>query len=65
MVLHISEQQQPICATLLEIQKTELMPSDQEFKTMEIYVAVMKPFINITEAIGALKWCTISTLSNI
>lgn len=41
------------------------MPSDQEFKTMEVYVAVMKPFVDITEAIGTLKWCTISTLSNI
>ena len=62
MVSRILEQQQPICATLLEIQKTEFMPSDQEFKTMEVYLAVMKPFVDITEAIGAHKWCTISTL---
>ena len=41
MVSHIIEQQQPICATLLEIQKMNLMPSDQEFKTLEDFVVVM------------------------
>ena len=55
MVSRVLEQQQPICATLLEIQKTELMPSDQEFKTMEDYVAVMKPLVDVTEAIGLHK----------
>ena len=62
MISRIMEQQQPICATLLEIQKTNLMPSDQDFKTMEDFVAVMKPLVDITEAVGGDKWVTISTL---
>jgi hypothetical protein len=62
MASRIMEQQQPICATLLEVQKTDLMPSDQEFKTMEEYIALLKPLVDITEAVGADKWITVSTL---
>lgn len=38
-----------------------LLPSE-EFATMDIYIDVMKPLVTITEAIGAQKWMTISTL---
>ncbi len=38
------------------------MPFDQEFKTMEDFVVVMKPLVDVTEVIGAHKWVTISTL---
>ena len=38
------------------------MPSDTEFAVMETYVQVMKPLVTITEAIGAQKWVTISTI---
>ena len=38
------------------------MPSDSEFDIMEKYVIVMKPLVEITEAIGAEHWITISTL---
>ena len=62
MVIRVLEQQQPLCATLLELKKGELMPSDVEFATMENYVQVMKPLVVITEAIGAEKWVTISTI---
>ena len=34
MVERIIEQQQPLCATLLELHKGDLMPSDTEFKTL-------------------------------
>ena len=62
MVQRVLEQQQPLCATLLELKKGDLMPSDSEFDTMEKYVIVMKPLVEITEAIGAEQWVTISTL---
>ena len=58
MVQRVLEQQQPLCATLLG----DLMPSDSEFDTMEKYVIVMKPLVEITEAIGAEQWVTISAL---
>ena len=55
----IIEQRQPLCATLLEIRKADLMPSDTEFATMEAFVSVMEPLVKITEAIGGEKWITI------
>ena len=33
-----------LCASLLEL-KEELMPSDQEFTTMETYITIMKPLV--------------------
>ena len=62
MIERILEQQQPLCATLLELHKGDMMPSDSEFNTMEAFVSVMKPLVEITEAIGAEKWITISTI---
>ncbi len=62
MVSRVLQQQQPLCAALLEIKKTDLMPSDTEFSSMEVFVQVMKPLVTITEAIGAEKWVTISTV---
>ena len=56
------EQQQHLCATLLELKKGDLMRSDGEFSTMENNVEIMKPLVDITEAIGAEKWVTISTI---
>lgn len=38
------------------------MPTESEFKSLEEFVAVMKPLVDITEAIGAEKWVTVSTL---
>ena len=65
MVECILQQQQPLCATLLEIHKTDLMPTDSEFKTLEEFVTTMRPLVDITEAIGAEKWVTVSTLQPI
>ncbi len=62
MMERIIEQQQPLCATLLELHKADLMPSDTEFSTLETFVSVMKPLVDITEAIGGEKWITISTV---
>lgn len=62
MFERIIEQQQPLCATLLEVHKADLMPSDVQFSTLEAFVSVMKPLVDITEAIGGEKWITISTV---
>lgn len=62
MMNRILEQQQPICATLLALRKGDLMPSDTKFATIEVFISVMKPFVEITEAIGGEKWITISTI---
>jgi len=62
MVQRVLEQQQPLCATLLQLKRGDLMPTDLEFSVLEKYVIVMKPLVSITEAIGAEKWVTISML---
>ena len=49
MMEQIIQQQQPLCAALIKIQKTELMSNDKEIKTME---TLLKPIVEITEAIG-------------
>ena len=60
MVESILKQQQPLCATLLEIRKTDLMPNDSEITCMEIFLEVMKPFVEITQSVGGEKWVTLS-----
>ena len=62
MVEHVLEQQQSLCAALLALKKGDVMPSDTEFAVMETYTQVMKLLVTITEAIGAQKWVTISTV---
>ena len=58
----VLEQHQPLCATLLELKKGDLMLSGYEFSVMEKNAAVMKPLVEITEAIDAEKWVTISAV---
>ena len=43
-------------ATLLEIKKGDLMPTNVEFANMEVFVEIMKPVVEITEALGAQKY---------
>ena len=62
MAERLLSQQQPLCATLLELHRGDLMPSDTEFKTLELFVKVMEPLVEITESIGAQKWVTISAV---
>jgi len=62
MVNRILEQQQPLCATLIEIRKPELMPTDTEISTMEAFVEVMKPIVEITEKVGGEKQVTLSAV---
>ena len=65
MVARILEQQQPLCATLIEILKPELMPSDTEISIMEAFVEVMKPIALITETIGGEKRVTLSAVRSL
>ena len=53
MVEHILKQQQPLCAALLKIRKTDLMPIDIEFIAMVTFLDVMQPFVQISELVGA------------
>ena len=59
MLESILKQQQPLCHPL-EIRKVDLMPTDAEIKCMEIFLDVMKPFVEITESVGGEKWVTLS-----
>ena len=58
MVKIVIEQQQPICAALLELRKGELMPSNHEFAAMSDFLSIMEPFVQITEALGGEEWIT-------
>ena len=60
MVERVVELQQPICAALLELKRSELMPSDTELAAMSDYLSVMEPLVQITEGLGGEKWITIT-----
>ena len=62
MMERILKQQQPLCAALLELRKTDLLPSDTEITGMEVFVEVMRPIVEITEVIGGEKRVTISAV---
>lgn len=62
MLKHILQQQQPLCAALLQIRKSELMPTDTEITAMETFLDVTNPIIQITEVMGAEKWVTLSAV---
>ena len=62
MMERILEQQQPLSATLSQLRKSDLMPTDSEISTMYDFVQFMKPFVEITEAIGSEKWAFISSV---
>ena len=62
MMERIIKQHQPICATLLEIKRGDLMPSEVEFAAMESFIKILKPLVEITETMGGQKWVTISAV---
>ena len=62
MIEHIVHQQQPLCAALLELRKTDLMPSDAEITPVEVYLEVMKPSVCSTEVIGGEQRVTLSAI---
>ena len=62
MVERLIQQQQPLCAALIEVKKTELMPSDVEVSVMETFLEVLKPIVEITETLGGEKLVTMSAV---
>jgi len=60
MIERILKQYQPLCASLLELKKGDLMPADIKFSNMELFLQVMKPIVEITKAPGAQQYVTIS-----
>ena len=51
----ILEQQQPLCATLIEICQSDHMPTDTEISNMEAFVEAVQPIAEITEVMGKEK----------
>ena len=51
MLERIMKQPQSLCATLIEIHKSGLMPTDSEISAMETFLTVMKPIVEVTEVI--------------
>ena len=57
----VLEQQHPLSAALLQLRR-DLIPPDAEISTMNKFVEIMKPFVDMTEGIGGEKWVTISSV---
>jgi len=62
MLEHILEQQQPLCATLIEIRRSDLMPTDTEIFNMEAFVEAMRPIAEISEVMGKEKSVSFSAV---
>ena len=62
MVERFIKLQQPVCAALIELQRQDLMPQDNEVSTLEVYRAVMEPLAEITDSIGGEKHITFSAV---
>ena len=62
MMERILQQQQPLCATLIEIRRSDLMPTDAEISNMEGFVEAMQPFAEITEVMGKEKQVSFSAV---
>ena len=60
IIERILKQQQPLFTALIEIHKSDLMPSDGEITAMKTFISVMKPIVHITELICGEKWVTLS-----
>lgn len=62
MMQRVLEQQEPLCATVLELKRTDLMPTDADITAMEVVVDEMEPFVQITEIMGAKTWVSSSAV---
>ena len=62
MMERILQQQQPLCATLIEIRRSDLMPTDAEISNMEGFVEAIQPFAEITEVMGKEKQVSFSAV---
>ena len=62
MMERILQQQQQLCATLIEIRRSDLMPTDAEISNMEGFVEAMRPFAEITEVMVKEKQVSFSAV---
>ena len=62
MIDRLLQQQQPVCAALIEVIKADLMLSDAEITVMKTLMEVLQPMVQITEAIGGEKLVTVSAV---
>ena len=63
MLERLIEQQAPIAAVLMDGRVRHLMPEGEEWLIIEVLVAILKPFQQATEAMGAVK-CPTSAQSS-
>ena len=62
MVERVMEQQVPICATLIEMKRMDLLPKDTECRLLEGVLKVLKPFKDVTVQVSAEKYVTTSAI---
>ncbi len=62
MIQRILEQQSPICSTLLELKRLDLLPKDEEFDVLEELVSVLQPFKEVTAQVSAEVYVTSSSV---
>ena len=62
MVERVMEQQVPICATLIEMKRMDLLPKDTECRLLEGVWKVLKPFKDVTVQVSAVKYVTTSAI---
>ena len=62
MLERLMEQQAAIAAVLMEGKVRHLMPEGEEWSVIELLVEVLRPFQQATEAMGAVKYPTLSTV---
>nr|XP_054757342.1 E3 SUMO-protein ligase ZBED1-like [Lytechinus pictus] len=60
MLSRIIEQQQAICSVLLEMKKTDMMPTMAEFKTIEQVITLLKPIHDMSDFFCSASVTTIS-----
>lgn len=64
MIARIVEQQQAICAVLLDDRKDRYrMPTDAEFSTLESIVTVLEPLSNFTDALSGEQHVTVPAIN--
>ena len=62
MLERVYEQRAPICAALVEENRMELLPRDDDFTVVESLLEVLKPFKHITEVMSGEKYTTVSSV---
>lgn len=62
MIVRALEQQAPICATLAEHKRMDLLLKDNEVKLIEEAASILKPFKDVIEQMSGQKYVTVSAI---